>query len=168
MKEGMLQCSNVGVPGASTQGSHSSEALLGEAQDTPGENSKVLTVPPKFFPWMRLSKLKPGAGNSNCTAFGDVLGILLLVFPWVPSAGSAWLCSALRIAVEGDSRRETEKTRSVWVSLEPWVPGINVESYVWREFFSFLGSTFKIRVFPNCHINKHIKNSTGRLLQSIE
>lgn len=38
---------------------------------------------------MRLSKLKPGAGKINCTAFGDVLGILLLVFPWVPSAGSA-------------------------------------------------------------------------------
>lgn len=155
---------DVGVTAASTHGSHSSEALLGEARDTPGDNRKVLTVPPKFFPWMRLSKLKPGAGKINCTAFGDVLGILLLVFPWVPSAGSAWLCSVLQNAVEGDSRREMQKTQSVRVSLEPWLPGINVESYVWCEFFSFLGSTFKILIFPNCHINKHIKNSTGRLL----
>lgn len=56
---------------------------------------------------MQLSKIKPGAGNSHCVAFGDVLGILLLVFSWVPGVAALHDCAVLsKNAVEGDSRRK--------------------------------------------------------------
>lgn len=155
MKEGMLHCIKVSVTVASTLGSHTRLSLLRRLREAQNTHSKVFTVPPEFLPWMRLSQIKPGAGNSNCTAFGDVLGILLLVFPRVPSAGSAWLCSALQKTlwkeILGGRRRKPKASRS------PWKPGF--QGSRWNLMFGvsfpvFLGLLSEIRIVTLVHTSE--------------
>lgn len=122
------------------------------------------TVLSKFFPWMQPSKSKPGARNSNCIAFWDVLGILLLLLSRVPRVADLHDCAVFSKMLWKETLGGRQKTWSVWVSPWPWLLGIKTESAVWHQFFSFLRSTFKILLFLNCHTNTHIKRSIGRLL----
>lgn len=112
-RKALLCCSAPMSTVASTHSSHSSRNTPGEAQKTPSSKSNVLTVPSKSFPWMQLSKSKPGARNSHCIAFWDVLGILLLLFTRVPRAADLHDCAVFSKMLWKETLGGRQKTWSV-------------------------------------------------------
>lgn len=112
MKEGMLQCSSLSGTLASTRSSTPPGYSPGSTESS-RQKRQCFTLPSKSPSRMQpqRSSWEPEA-FSNCIAFWNVLGILLLALP--PGSqcnGSAWLCSVLQNAVEGDSRRDTESLK---------------------------------------------------------
>lgn len=87
--------------------------LLQEYSQRSTESSRrkrrCFTTPSKFSSRMQPQRASQALeAISNCIAFWNVLGNLLLLLPQVPSVEAPHDCSVLQNAVEGDSRRDTE------------------------------------------------------------
>lgn len=105
-----------------------------------------------FSPWIQHSKIKPGAGNGNCTAFYDVLQVPLRSF-LVPRVASPHDYAAFsKVLWKEIPAAEKQKIYDVTVlPMIPCLPEISTESFGWYHvlsLYSFLGFHF-----PNCQIN---------------
>lgn len=118
-----------------------------------GGESNCFTMPSRFFPpWIQHSKIKPGAGSGNCTAFYDVLQVPLRSF-LVPRVASPHDYAAFsKVLWKEIPAAEKQKIHNVTgLPMIPCLPEISTESFGWYHILSFY--SFLILHFPNCQIN---------------